>query len=281
MENMNTALDSELMKDFGLLQPDEDSKSDETDLDDIEIIEVNDEDDEEDIVDSQEGGDGSSTQENKNEDSKTETESLILDGEEISIDTIKEWQKGYLRQSDYTKKTQEIAAQRNEQQKAIELYNYLKENPQLVETLRDAETNVNPTLLSSVSPQNQQIEALIRNQKTIETELKLRDLKEKYGDVDEVSLFQKAEELGTDDLDAVYKIISYDNKQNIDADTLKEQIRQEILAEIAKDKESVNTTISTKQMSTAKPTATVTAEEKKVAEGMGLSLKEYVKWRDK
>ena len=40
----------------------------------------------------------------------------------ISVDEIKEWKQGYLRQSDYTRKTQSLASQRQEYEDAVNLY---------------------------------------------------------------------------------------------------------------------------------------------------------------
>lgn len=49
-----------------------------------------------------------------------------INGEQVDLGTLKQ---GYLRQSDYTRKAQELASQREQLQPYVELENYLKANP--------------------------------------------------------------------------------------------------------------------------------------------------------
>jgi hypothetical protein len=58
----------------------------------------------------------------------------------VKVDDIKEWKLGYMRQSDYTRKTQEIARQRNETKDALDVYNFLKSNPTIAQALADGDT---------------------------------------------------------------------------------------------------------------------------------------------
>lgn len=58
------------------------------------------------------------------------TESLIDFGEGIGQLSLEEARKGYLRQSDYTKKTQALAAERQQSQMAMQLVQALEANPE-------------------------------------------------------------------------------------------------------------------------------------------------------
>lgn len=69
----------------------------------------------------------------------TTTSGIEIDGEVYTPEQLKEFRQGYLRQSDYTRKTQEIAQMRKEANDAIELYNYLKDNPHIAQRLAEAE----------------------------------------------------------------------------------------------------------------------------------------------
>lgn len=63
----------------------------------------------------------------------------LIDDEEITLDQIREWKNGYLRQSDYTQKTQSLAAERKElegiQSKSTEKLNKLDSKIQELEAL--------------------------------------------------------------------------------------------------------------------------------------------------
>lgn len=215
------------------------------------------------------------------EEDDEEFEEIEIEGiGRVSIDDIVEWRQGNLRQSDYTRKTQEIARQREEMQEALNFYNYVKSNPQLLGDLQSGQTVYDDNLNGMFNPQNDQIKQLMYNQKALEVDMKLNELKSKYGDVDEVALFNKASEMKTDDLESVYKILNYDNQSNnVSMDQLKEQLRQELLQEIEQNKRAVRTTASTRQQSPTRVRNTVSSAEAKVAEGLGISLSEYAKWR--
>lgn len=54
---------------------------------------------------------------------------VTVDGDEVEV-TLEELTKSYMRQSDYTRKTQDVARQREEAAAALRLYTALQENPQ-------------------------------------------------------------------------------------------------------------------------------------------------------
>lgn len=199
---------------------------------------------------------------------------------EFSADEIKEWRQGSLRQSDYTRKTQELARQREQLQNAENLYNYVNQNPHLIEAMRNAEGG-NVPQINAASPELQMIRQLAYNQKAMEVDMKLSHLKEKYGDVDEVALFNKAAELRTEDLEFVYKGLQAENN-GIDIESIKqaaiEQAKAELKAELENSRNSVGTTISTQQTQPVETINTLTPDQKRVAAAMGISESEYAKW---
>ena len=226
--------------------------------------------------------DGGATEEvvvENNEPPKVHVEGLG----EFTIDEIKEFRNGYLRQSDYTKKTQELARQREEAQDALEVFNYLRNNPHMVNALMEMDKSGNPQHVQNVqkvTPEATMMRQILHTQKAMEVEMKLNDLKHKYGDIDEVSVLSKANELKTDDLEFVYKALQYDaaiERQK----TLEQQSVQNLKAEIDANKKAVSTIVGTNQSNVVKQTPTLTADEKRIASLMGISEGEYLKWKVK
>lgn len=199
---------------------------------------------------------------------------------EFTADEIREMRNGGLRQSDYTRKTQELARQREELKDAQELYDYLRANPHLVQAMKEAETNPNSVAFRHApSAETEMLKQLAYNQKAMETDMKLNALRQKYGEIDEIALFNKASELRTDDLEFVYKALNYNNSQ-YDERAMIEKAKAELKAELEANKNVVSTTVSTRQNSI--PThgnETLSAEEKRIAAAMGMSESEYAKWK--
>ena len=202
---------------------------------------------------------------------------------EISFDDIKEWRNGNMRQSDYTRKTQELARQRETLQDAENLYNYVNSNPQVLEVLRKTEGG-NVPQVNNASPENQAIKQLIRNQTRLETDIKLKDLHDRYGEFDEISLLNKATELRTTDLEFVLNGIKQSApRENVDIDAIRKQAyedaKKDLKAELEANRNNTSTIISTNQSATPPPKPELSAAERRVAAGMGLSEAEYLKWR--
>jgi hypothetical protein len=148
---------------------------------------------------------------------------LQVDGEEIAI-PVKEALAGYQRQADYTRKTQEISEQRKQLQFAATLQEALQKDPE--NTLRllnqqfgkNQPTAVTPEEEEYLTPEEQQVRQLNQRLAALEQEramdalVKTIDtLQEKYGDefnADEVVF--RANQLGTTDLEAVFKSIAFD-----------------------------------------------------------------------
>lgn len=202
-----------------------------------------------------------------------ETPSKIsIDGVgEFTVDEIKEFKNGYMRQSDYTRKTQEIARQRKE-----------------IEELKNQSANpmVNPALVSI--PVNQrtpqapnELEArLIQLEESIadkELDNMITDLKNKYPDFDEVKVLNTAYEKGLTDLEFVYK--SLRETQPVDVNSLKEQIRQEVLKEIEQNKLGTTTIIANGNAPVQNKQISLTSQELAIATELGLTPDEYLEYK--
>ena len=198
---------------------------------------------------------------------------------DFTVDELKEFRNGYLRQSDYTRKTQELARQRQEAQDALELYDYLRDNPQMVEALMKMDNGANAQTIQRATPENAMMQQIIHTQKAMEIEMRLNELKSKYGnDIDEVALFQKANQLKTNDLEFVYKALQYDNLL-AEKQQAQQTAASNLQSEIAANKKAVSTIVSPRQSNVVTQTPTLSADEKRVAALMGLSESDYLKWK--
>lgn len=197
----------------------------------------------------------------------------------VTPEQIMEWRSGNLRQSDYTKKTQELARQREQMHEALELFEHLKKNPQLIEAIAENGDAYTGNVVRTATPEHEAIQQIMYNQKSLEVDLKLNDLRGRYGDFDETQLFERATALGTEDLETVLKSMKYETVAGIDEDAIIERAKKQLMAELEAKKSSVATVVSSKSGPVTKNKITLTKEEQRIADGMGISYKDYVKWR--
>lgn len=270
MSNEYSALDTETLENLNLVQPQENVQHNtpaDTEKPDYETGE------------GQNDGSNEPTQE-PNDDNDGAQTTLNIEGlGEVSLDDIKEWQKGYLRQSDYTKKTQNLAMQRAEAQEAIQLYNFLQNNPQVYDKLLELDQ---PGQLNT-SLQRQQpdmLKELWYNQKSMQIDMQMNYLREKYGDIDEVSVFNKAAELGTEDLEEAYKIVAFDGT-GIDRQQMLQELKEELQKELQANRQATRTVVSAGSQRRVENVTNLTDEEIRVALNMGLTEAEYAKWKNR
>ncbi len=149
---------------------------------------------------------------------ESETYTIKVDGEEQTV-TLEELQSGYQRQADYTRKTQELASDRQRLQQAEAIANALESDPAGTISALSTAFGVSDTQASPESddswedmdPTEQRIarieaqmesQAAAARQQAIDKEVV--ELKSKYGDFDERALFQHALSNGIPNLDAAY-----------------------------------------------------------------------------
>jgi hypothetical protein len=195
-------------------------------------------------------------------------EKIKIGDEELTIDEIK---KGYMRQSDYTKKTQELAEKRKETQHAIDVYERVKNDPELA-----------IQKLNALEEKELEIDELKSRIASVELDKELTLLKVKYPDFDDVTVLNEASRLGLNDLEFVYKATrtlptSQENK--IDENALRIQLKKELLEEL-KTASVPTTIVSTSNGEPIGNTAKqLSARESNIAKAMGLSDAEYLKWK--
>lgn len=198
-----------------------------------------------------------------------------IDGEDIPIETIKEWKNGNLRQSDYTRKTQELAAERERLKEASTIYDYLRNNPAVVQAIRQVEQNPNITGILP-SEERDQIAKMRIELETMKVDSQLRELHTKYGDFDEDAMFRTANEKGVKDLELVVQSMLYNNKPTVDAVA---EAKRQLKEELENNKEATKTTVKSKAKQPSAKKDGLTAQEKRVAMMLGVSETDYQKWK--
>ena len=148
--------------------------------------------------------------------------SLQVDGEVVKV-PVKEALAGYQRQADYTRKTQEISEQRKQLQFAATLQEALQKDPEstlrlLNQQFGKSQPTATPEEDEYLTAEEKQVRELNQRLAALEQEramdalVKTIDtLQEKYGDefnADEVVF--RANQLGTTDLEAVFKSLAFD-----------------------------------------------------------------------
>lgn len=198
----------------------------------------------------------------------------------VKIDELKEWKQGYLRQQDYTRKTQALAKQRAELKDALEIYNYLKNNPMVAHQIANGQMpqNIEGTPLEKVNPITKQVADVQRELALIKLENDIKELKSKYPDFDEVETLTKAEELGITDLEFVWNAIRGAKMDNL-KETIEKEVRASLTEQIKKNGLETQTIISTGDK-TNKDSVNLTAEEILIAQKMGIDPKVYAQYKN-
>jgi len=159
-----------------------------------------------------------------------------VDGEEAQV-TLEELQNGYQRQADYTRKTQEIAVERERLQQAEAIVSALEHDPEgTLQTLAHS-FNVAPTIGQQVSddeyaevdPTQQklaELESKIARQEQMErvqrVEREVSTLQEKYGEFNREELLNHALKNGIPNLEAAYTHMRF-NDVKTTADKLSQE----------------------------------------------------------
>jgi hypothetical protein len=151
---------------------------------------------------------------------------LKVDGEELDV-PFKEALSGYQRQSDYTRKTQELASQRESLQHAATLAQALERDPMgtldvlarhyganIANQQLPAEPEFSDPLERQVWEMNQKIQSFEQAQAQQDLEREVSRLQQQYPDFDPVQVITTALNSGTDNLEATYKQLAFDKLMN-------------------------------------------------------------------
>lgn len=146
-----------------------------------------------------------------------------IDGQELDV-PVKEALSGYQRQADYTRKTQELAAQRESLQYAQTLAEALQADPAgTIDLLSrhygaapaaNQQPDVDLELMDPVERQvyelNQKVQMFEQAQAQQELEREIGRLSSKYQDFNPSEVINHALRTGVTDLEAAYKQVAYD-----------------------------------------------------------------------
>lgn len=201
-------------------------------------------------------------------------EKINIDGVgEVSIDELK---NGYLRQSDYTRKTQELSHQSKETKEAVALYEHLKSNPQLAQQLLQTQK-----LPANLDPVQSKVIDLETKMYDMMLEREIENLQAKYADFDVKTVLETADKKGMTNLEDAYLLTKSYKNSSVNMDEVRKQLRQELLKEIEQEGKSTQTIITSGGTSPVPDNVPVlSSAEHKVASMMSMSDSEYIKWRD-
>lgn len=202
-------------------------------------------------------------------------EYVDVNGEQIPFEELT---KGYLRQSDYTKKTTELSRQRQEAQEALELVQFLNENPHVAQAMVQASNGEGVS--QDFTPFKKEIDSIKNELYMDKLDREINALKSKYPDFNEEEVLTRANQMGISDLEFVHNSI---RGQNIDK--IVEQRVQEALSKATTDMQNNNAQTKTMITGTDGMNKDVpiqlSAKEIRIAENFGMTPEEYAKWRDK
>lgn len=219
------------------------------------------------------------TESNPNQDATPQLPEFIeIDGQQVPLEELK---NGYLRQSDYTRKTQELAETRRKLQYAEQLYNAVYQNPEVAQQVAQQFN------LPYLDPNQAQVLELQNKYYDLLIEKEVNELKSKYGDFDVYNVLQFAYDRQISNLEDAYHLynsyygVNESGGETMDIESLKEQIRQEILQELQSSVDTTSIIQSRGDSQTVQVnTPTLSEAEFKVAQALNMSPEEYVKWRD-
>lgn len=209
-----------------------------------------------------------------------EPQTILIDGQEYTLDEIK---SGMMRQADYTRKTQELARQRNLADKTQKFYQDVLSNDDLREQLEQQG-------IEYTDPQQLQYEELNAKYHDMLLEKEVERLQDTYEDFDALAVMRFAYDNGYEDLEDAFHLMyskgllgesqEVEQTQAIDAEALKEQIRREVLAELQSNVDTGTIITSGAETAPVKDNAPVLSDqERKVARMMRMSEEDYAKWR--
>lgn len=154
---------------------------------------------------------------------------IKVDGEELSV-PLSEAIAGYQRQADYTRKTQELAQQREQMQFASAIQSALERDPEATIDLLARHYGISRAEARAVAAEVEDVESLDPQEKRLreldkriasfedyqsqqQIEREISRLQSKYSDFNVAEVVQAALKADTTDLEGVYKQMAFDRLQ--------------------------------------------------------------------
>ena len=211
--------------------------------------------------------------ETKQEETNTAPQKFNIPG--IGEVDIEELKSGYLRQSDYTKKTQEISTQKNEVKDAVVLYEFMKANPEVAKLVLEKAPQV-----KGVSKEEQRIRELESEIALQKKNVEIADLASKDKNFNLVEVEKIMEERKLHSLTDAYKIWKSDNgKPDLDLESITKKIREDILKELNANVDT-RTIVDGKGGDVTHTQPELTAIEKKIAKNLKMSEADYLRHKN-
>lgn len=164
------------------------------------------------------------------------TFTVKVNGEDIEV-TQEELLSGYQRQTDYTRKTQEVARQAEALKRAAAIQEALERDPAEalkvlseaygVDLAPDADEDLMDPMERKQRELERQITSLQQTARQAQIDRTLSELKTTYGDFDEEALFAHSLKTGIHDLRAAYRDMTYDERIASAAKTPKTEAKRE------------------------------------------------------
>lgn len=187
------------------------------------------------------------------------------------------------------KASQEKPKLDDETKQAVELMNFLKKNPHLIEAMQSVDPQGYQTLNNKIpdemTKKMQEFEEFMVEQ---QYQTLVSTMKNKYSDYDADKVLNYADEKGITDLEVAYKALKADELTSTKPPSvdeikaqLEKELREQIMAELKQD--ALNTQSIISQGDTVPPSqeeVALTQQENRVALALGIKPDEYAKWRD-
>lgn len=226
----------------------------------------------------------------KEENTKTDDGKVEIAGlGSFTPEELVEFHNGYMRNKDYTQKTQKVSAREKELGEAVKLYDYLRSNPEVAKKMLETE-GVDKSQLQTALRGNNELTRLQEQVQDLLLEKEINQLERKYPDFDAREVLRVAHEQGIANLEAAYKVVKADKpttsqttkeEESVDIDALRKQLRDEILNEIKSERDATSTIISSTDQppSNQKEAPALHPEEDRVRQMFGMTVEEWRKSR--
>lgn len=207
-------------------------------------------------------------------------QTIEINGEQVPVDELK---NGYLRQSDYTRKTQELAEKRRELEYLAQIKQQLEANPELAKQIAQESG------LNALDPAYAQEMQRQQEYYDMKLELDLQAMEKQYEDFNRSQVLEVAFERKLSLEDAY--LISKANQPQVETPTQQvlpdlEQIKRELMEELKKELASaqpVDTSSIISSRGGVAPVGDTTPKlspaEARMAKIYGMTEEEYAKWR--
>lgn len=201
-----------------------------------------------------------------------------IDGEELTIEQIREMRSNSLNHADYMAQLNKIKQMEEQNKDAVELFNYLKDKPELTRKMYelDSELSAGKTL-EPLDPMAERLMAMENRFRLMDTERQLDSICSKDNMVTKGDILRVATESRCD-INTAYNIWKGQNFDKILKTRLDEQSKS-LTQQIKSNQTITKTAISSgDKINNGDATFGLSESEQIMARKLGMTLEEYKKW---